>query len=78
MTHEERNRKHAQNRELADLSKAIPRHEDQLTSLYADRAGRVEWSATGQIARAWCTCCGRNEVYPNQGQDTCPDCLANI
>lgn len=43
-------------------------------TLYAQRAGTVEpgedWG--------WCVACGRNTVFPSDGEDTCRACLAEL
>lgn len=78
MTQQERDRKHAQNRDLAELNRAITKHEDELARLYRARAGRIEWTATGHADHGWCICCGKTHVNPNAGFDTCPTCAASL
>ena len=54
---------------LSDRIDALERH---LHTLYAQRAGMMEpgedWG--------WCASCGRNTVFPSEGEDTCRACLA--
>ena len=48
--------------------------EGELHCLYARRAGQLEprqdWSS--------CTACARNSVFPLDGEDTCPACIAEL
>ena len=48
--------------------------ESELHFLYAQRAGQLEpghdWS--------WCTACGRNSVFPLDGEDTRRTCIAEL
>jgi excisionase family DNA binding protein len=54
---------------LNDRIDALERH---LLTLYAQRAGTMEpgkdWG--------WCASCGRDTVFPSEGEDTCRACLA--
>ena len=56
---------------LNDRIDALERH---LHTLYAQRAGTMEpgedWG--------WCASCGRNAVFPAEGEDTCRACLAEL
>jgi hypothetical protein len=48
--------------------------EHELHCLHAQRAGQLEpdqdWG--------WCTACGRNSVFPLDGEDTCRGCIAEL
>ena len=46
----------------------------ELHCLHAQRAGQLE---PGQDW-AWCTACGRNSVFPLDGEDTCRGCIAEL
>jgi hypothetical protein len=46
----------------------------ELHCLYAQRAGGLE---PGQDW-GWCTACGRNSVFPLDGEDTCRACIAEL
>ncbi len=48
--------------------------EGELHCLYARRAGQLE---PGQDW-GWCTACGRNSVFPLDGEDTCRACIAEL
>jgi hypothetical protein len=48
--------------------------ERELHCLYAQRAGQLE---PGQDW-GWCTACGRNRVFPLDGEDTCRTCIAEL
>jgi hypothetical protein len=48
--------------------------EGELCCLYARRAGQLE---PGQDW-GWCTACGRNSVFPLDGEDTCRSRIAEL
>ena len=48
--------------------------EGELHCLYAQRAGQLE---RGQDW-GWCTACGRNSVFPLDGEDTCRAYVAEL
>ena len=50
----------------------IEQLEAQLTTLYRERAGRLD------AGSCWCSQCGRNTVNAEQGYDTCGPCLAEL
>ncbi len=56
---------------LSDRIDALERH---LHTLYSQRAGTIEpgedWG--------WCAACGRNTVFPCEGEDTCRACAAEL
>jgi len=56
------------------LSARIDALERELHTLYLQRAGQMEPSQEG----GWCARCGRNSVWPSEGQDTCRTCLAEL
>jgi hypothetical protein len=58
----------------SSLSARIDALEGELHCLYAQRAGRLE---PGQDW-GWCTACGRNSVFPLDGEDTCRACIAKL
>ena len=48
--------------------------EGELHCLYAQRAGQLEPGRD----RGWCAACGRNSVFPLDGEDTCRACIAEL
>jgi hypothetical protein len=55
-------------------SAKIDAREGKLHCLYAQRVGGLEpgrgWG--------WCTACGRNSVFPLDGEDTCRACTTEL
>ena len=47
---------------------------DMLHELYQQRRGRMD----GDTEQGWCSCCGKNRVYPCDGEDTCYDCMGGM
>jgi hypothetical protein len=54
---------------VSSLSARIDTLEGELHCLYAQRPGQ-DWG--------WCTACGRNSVFPLDGDDTCHPCIAEL
>jgi hypothetical protein len=57
------------------LSQKIFLLEAELAKAYHNRAGLIQWGQNGYVLAAWCTICGKNQVNPQAGEDTCPTCL---
>jgi len=66
------------NHELKRLNESIEHFACLLNAGYAQRRGRMMWNEDGTWSEAWCAVCGKAQVNPDAGEDTCHECLHSI
>lgn len=69
------------NMELEFLDRVIENYENifnilnnALNEVYLKRRGRMMWNEDGTWSEAWCVICGKHQVNPDAGEDTCSTC----
>jgi hypothetical protein len=57
----------------AEITDRIVTLAGEIDDLYKQRAGMMH-----DDTRGWCSSCGREWVYPHEGEDTCRWCLGDV
>lgn len=63
------------NKEITEINFKIELFEKELGFLYKNRAGKILWNNGDDAEMAWCAVCGKNTVHPNNGDDSCFECI---